>query len=138
MIGLLRGLAYLWAAPNSLLGVLGGLDGRGWRVRRGVLEIADAWLPKVLGAQVQAVTLGHVILARDARALGVWREHERMHVRQYEWLGPLFLPAYGLLGVWTWLRGRHPYREHPLEVESGRRSLRGMGGREGGDQVPRQ
>lgn len=138
MIRLLRGLAYLWTAPNSLLGVLGGLGGGGWRVRRGVLEIANAWLPRALGAKVEAVTLGHVILARDARSLNRWREHERMHVRQYEWLGPLFLPAYGLLGVWSWLRGRHPYRDHPLEVDPVRRSRPRVGRREGGNQVPRQ
>lgn len=117
-----RLLAYLWASPNSLLGMLLALfalpGGRGWW-RQGVFEVTGGWLPYMMGGNVQALTLGHVILGRDASLLDYWREHERRHVRQYERLGPVFLPAYLLLGLWTGLRGGHPYRDHPLERQAG-------------------
>jgi hypothetical protein len=115
----IRLLAYLWASPNSLLGLLFGLTGKQWRWQRGVLEITDSCFLGLLGRNAQAVTLGHVILARHSDALDYWREHERRHVRQYEWFGPLFLPAYLGLALVTALRGRHFYRDHPLEREAG-------------------
>ncbi len=114
-----RVLAYLWASPNTLLGVACGLGCRRWHVHSGVLEISGAWLPKLMGRQVQAVTLGHVVLARHPEAMECWREHEHRHVRQYEWLGPLFLPAYFGLGLYAALRGRHFYRDNLLERHAG-------------------
>jgi hypothetical protein len=118
----IRLLAYLWAAPNSLLGLLLAVSalGRGSiRLHAGSIEAAGGGLAWVLGSWADAITLGHVILARDADRLAHWREHERRHVRQYEWLGPLFLPAYFGLALYTQLRGRHPYRDHPLERAAG-------------------
>ena len=91
---LIRLLVYLWVLPNSLLGLLFGLAGRQWRWQQGVLEITDSCFLGLLGNSAQAVTLGHVILARHSDALDTWRAHELRHVRQYELLGPLFLPAY--------------------------------------------
>lgn len=116
---MIRLLAYLWASPNTLLGLLLGLGGRHWRFREGAIEVAEAWLPRLLGRQIQAVTLGHVILARDAARLAKWRCHEHGHVRQYERWGPLFLPAYFGWAAYLMLRGRHPYRDHPLERQAG-------------------
>lgn len=116
---MIRLLAYLWASPNSLLGLLLTLGPGRWRLHRGVLEVSGAWFPRLCGHAVEAVTLGHVVLARHDAALETWREHERRHVRQYEWLGPLFLPAYFGLAFYTALRGRHPYRDHPLEQAAG-------------------
>jgi hypothetical protein len=114
-----RLLAYLWASPNSLLGLLLALGGRHWHWREGVLEVSGAWLPRLCGRHVEAVTLGHIILARHPDCLTRWREHERVHVRQYERYGPLFLPAYFGLAAYTYLRGGHPYRDHPLERQAG-------------------
>jgi hypothetical protein len=55
-----------------------------------------------------------------ARAsLAALRAHERRHVRQYERLGPFFLPAYFLIGALIWLRGGRPYLDHPLERQAG-------------------
>lgn len=116
---MIRLLAYLWASPNSLIGLLLGLAGGCWRLRRGVVEISGGWLPRLMGRKVQAITLGHVILGRHPRALAHWRAHELRHVRQYEWLGPLFLPVYFGLALYAALRGRHPYRDHPLERQAG-------------------
>lgn len=116
---MIRPLAYLWASPNTLIGFLLALGGRDWRWRHGVLEVSGAWFPHLCGRHVEAVTLGHVILARNAAVLARWREHERRHVRQYECYGPLFLPVYFALAAYTRLRGRHPYRDHPLERQAG-------------------
>ncbi len=119
---MIRLMAYLWASPNSLMGLFLALlalpGGRGvWR--QGVFEVAGGWLPRLLGREIEAITLGHVILGRDAGRLEIWREHERRHVRQYEYLGPLFLPAYLGLALHAALRGRHPYRDHLLERHAG-------------------
>ena len=62
-----------------------------------------------------ALTLGHVVLAVDAACLQQWRNHERVHVRQFERWGPLMGPAYVLESVWQGLRGRRPYRDNRFE-----------------------
>ena len=64
------------------------------------------------------MTLGHVVLGRDLMALNFSRAHERIHVRQCERWGPLFLPAYLLASAWLWLRGRDPYLDNPFEREA--------------------
>jgi hypothetical protein len=64
------------------------------------------------------MTLGHVILGRDTAALAATREHERVHVRQYERWGPLFIPAYLGCSLYLWLRRRDPYYDNPFEVEA--------------------
>lgn len=123
-----RLLGYLWASPNSLLGLLaaalGLLSAGRWRVVRGVLEVegpALAWLlgraASVTGG-IEAMTLGHVVLGRDANCLARCREHELVHVRQYERWGPLFLPAYFLASGWAWLRGGDAYRDNCFEREA--------------------
>ena len=61
------------------------------------------------------MALGHVILARDADCLERSRAHELFHVRQFEWWGPLLLPAYWAVSAWLLWRGYHPYLDHPLE-----------------------
>lgn len=122
---MIRLLAYLWASPNSILGLLCAVGGRGWRLHRGVLEVTGGWFPKLLGSKVQAITLGHVILARNPELLACWLEHERRHVRQYESLGPLFLPAYFGLSLYAALRGRHPYRDNLLERQAGLQDRQG-------------
>ena len=99
MLTLLR---YLWASPNTVVGALfvplALARGRA-TVVRGVIEVhgsAIAWLlsrAPIGSGGAMALTLGHVVIGQDAAALDVTREHERVHVRQYERWGPLFLPA---------------------------------------------
>lgn len=116
---------YLWAAPNTLIGLLVlplALAGGVIRRRDGVIEAHGGGLKWALGPFAEAVTLGHVILARNAHHLDRWRAHERRHVRQYERWGPAFLPAYFLCGAWCLLRGRHPYRDNPFEIDAGLQS----------------
>lgn len=121
-------LRYLWAAPATCLGLaLAGLGvSAGGRIclHAGVLEAEGrllAWglrhLTLVAGG-VSAITFGHVVLARDAQTLTLTRAHERVHVRQYERWGPLFIPVYLAASVWAALRGRDPYLENPFEREA--------------------
>ena len=48
----------------------------------------------------------------------ITRAHERVHVRQYEWWGPLFVPAYLLAGLWALIHGGHPYFDNRFEREA--------------------
>jgi hypothetical protein len=123
-------LLYLWALPNSLLGLLfvpaalareGGL-----RVVDGVLEIHGPLLARILrhgipiAGGAAAITFGHVVLGCDRRSLDLTRDHERVHVRQYERWGPLFIPAYLLAGAWAWLRGDGAYEGNYFECDARR------------------
>ena len=122
-----RLLRYLWAAPYTVLGLmLGGvgmLFGAKARRHHGVVEIFGggigqrlARLPEPL--RFSAMTLGHVILAVDRSALAQLRQHEHVHVRQYERWGPAFVPAYLLSSLLQLLRGRNPYRENHFERQA--------------------
>jgi hypothetical protein len=118
---LIRLLLYLWAAPNSLLGLLLvplALAGGQVRRCRGTLEASGGGLKWLLRPFAEAITLGHVILARRTATLDRWRAHERRHVRQYEVWGPLFIPAYVVASLWCWLRGRRPYLDNPFERQA--------------------
>lgn len=112
----------LWALPNSLLGLAFGLLlwPLGARMRRvdGVLEIAAFSQRPRHRWPFDAITLGHVVLGTHAQELDRLRAHERVHVRQYERWGPLFLPAYLMAGAWQVLRGRNAYWDNPFEVEA--------------------
>jgi hypothetical protein len=114
-------LGYLWALPNTLLGVacmpLVLLSGGRARYERGALELhggfAEWLLRRVCGAS--AMTLGHVILGRDRAALDLTRDHEHVHVEQYMWWGPFFLPMYALSSFLCWRGGLNPYLDNRFE-----------------------
>ncbi len=119
----------LWAAPNSLLGLLLGLVwwlvGASAQRVDGVLEltlpdVSKSTRPSRWRLPFAAITLGHVVLGVDAREMSRWRAHERVHVAQYERWGPLFLPAYLGSSLWQWLRGRDAYWDNRFEVEARR------------------
>lgn len=114
----------LWASPNTLLGLALGLllvpFGARLRIVDGVIEIAARRAPPRRRWPFAAITFGHAVLGTHAQELQRLRAHERVHVRQCERWGPLFLPAYLLAGVWQWLRGRDAYRDNPFEVEARR------------------
>lgn len=65
-----------------------------------------------------AMTLGHVVIGVSEAALDASRTHERVHVRQCERWGPLFIPAYLLASVIVGLRGGEMYRDNPFEREA--------------------
>jgi hypothetical protein len=117
---------HLWAAPNTLLGIVFSTLAIGGRIRLvdGALEAhgpALKWCLRHLAPLrngVAAITFGHVVLGCDAESLEWTREHERVHVRQYERWGPLFLPAYLLASASALLRGRHAYLDNRFEREA--------------------
>ena len=84
-----------------------------------LLGRALAALTPLAGGGAAAMTLGHVVIGRSAHALESTRAHERVHVRQYEMWGPLFIPAYFLAGLYELARGRHPYFDNRFEREAG-------------------
>ncbi|HEX2030445.1 MAG TPA: hypothetical protein VHL78_03455 [Actinomycetota bacterium] len=110
---LLRAVAYLWALPNTLLGLLVGLLSFQCPRRAGGLLVFDGpprgslWVIRLF--RRSAVTLGHVVLSNRPLE-GALLAHERHHVWQYERLGPLYLPVYLLVWVFT------GYRRHPFEL----------------------
>ena len=62
-----------------------------------------------------AMTLGHIVLGRDDRALSATRRHERAHVRQCEVWGPAFIPAYLAAGLWGLAKGEGAYEGNYFE-----------------------
>ncbi len=64
------------------------------------------------------MTLGHVVLGRIPSALDVCRDHELVHVRQYERWGPLFLPAYLIASLIALLQGKRAYMDNFFEREA--------------------
>lgn len=118
---------YLWASPVTLLGLIAVSLSllSGGRVKRhtGVLECHGGFARLLLSAtpiRAEALTLGHVVLGRDAGCLEHTRTHERAHVRQTEWLGALFPLAYLACSAWALLRGRHYYRDNWFERDARR------------------
>ncbi|HPF40301.1 MAG TPA: hypothetical protein PK093_16805 [Phycisphaerae bacterium] len=122
-----RLLAYVWAGPNTMLGLcfwpLARAGGGHARLVDGVVEIeggAVTWLLRnatpIGGAA--ALTLGHVILGQDTTSLVMSRSHEHVHVRQYKRSGPFFLPAYVAGSALAALCGEHFYRDNPFEREA--------------------
>lgn len=107
-----RLLAYLWASPSSLGGLLVGVaSGATPVVRDGVLLFAGVRGP--VGAALKrggfaATTLGHVVIARSDPS-PVLMAHELAHTRQAERFGPFTGPVY-----W-YLLARYGYARHPME-----------------------
>lgn len=119
-----RWARWLWASPNTLIGLALGLlllpFGARLRIVDGVIEIAARRAPPRRRWPFTAITFGHVVLGSNAGELQRLRAHERVHVRQCERWGPLFLPAYLLAGAWQWVCGRDAYWDNPFEVEARR------------------
>jgi len=124
-----------WALPVSIaalpLVLLSLASGGRARRRGGALEVAGGLLSPLLtraipGFPICAITLGHVILASDARALSACRTHESVHVGQYERWGALFPLLYLLSSAAAWLGGRHAYRDNAFEREASRADGRSL------------
>jgi hypothetical protein len=122
---LIQRLVCIWAAPATALGLALGIAAlaSGGRIRRirGVLEVHGGFARRFLESfpgEPMAMTLGHTVIGRTEAALDVTRQHERIHVRQYERWGPFLIPAYLLCSSWLWLTGRDPYRENPFERQA--------------------
>lgn len=127
MFLLLDLLRFAWASPWTLLGfsvgvaawLLGDRVGRTGRV----LEFHGPRIGQLLRrvpirGGASAITLGHVVLAADRNQLQRTREHELVHVRQYERWGPLFIPVYFCSSIVAWSRGGDPYLDNVFERQA--------------------
>lgn len=123
-----RPLVYLWASLTTCLGLLflppTLLTGGSVKIHTGVLEIEGGFARwflthcTFLRGGASAMTLGHVVLGRDRQLLEATRRHERIHVRQCERWGPLFLPAYAMASLIALLNGHNPYLGNAFEREA--------------------
>ena len=120
-------LGIIWASPYTLIGLLlGGMGlctGGRARIRGRVIEFyggAVKWLVLRLphGQFTLAFTLGHAVLGQSEASLDISRDHETVHVRQFERWGPFMGPAYLLSSLVLWIAGRRPYRDNPFEREA--------------------
>ena len=116
---------YIWASPASAVGICAACIANvaGAEVKRvsGVLEVSlvprSAMLCKAVRClPFTAITLGHVVLACSSQDQAALRQHERVHVAQYELWGPLFLLAYPLESLFQWVRGRRAYLDNRFEI----------------------
>jgi hypothetical protein len=120
-------LGIIWASPYTLVGLcLGGIGlctGGHARIRGRTVEFyggAVKWLVTHLppGQYTLAITLGHTILGQSDSSLVIARDHEMVHVRQYERWGPLMGPAYLLSSLYLWITGKRAYYDNPFEREA--------------------
>jgi hypothetical protein len=120
---------YFWPAKWTLLGLMIGMlgvaSGGKMQKRAPALEFYGgfvAWLLWHLPVNPMAMTLGHVVLGVSQAALDLSREHERVHIRQYEIWGPFFVPVYLLCSLYCYLAGKDYYRDNPFEREAYRKT----------------
>ena len=121
-------IVYLWVFPATVLALplvsIALLQGGSVRIVRGVLEVHGGIVTGLLRRGLPwvgpgaAITFGHVILGCDQMCLSRSREHERVHVCQYERWGPFFIPIYLLASLVLYCRGHDPYRDNPFEREA--------------------
>ena len=121
----LKTLGILWASPNSccgiLVGFLGLISGGKARFRDGCFEFYGGLVTLLLKRTpvgAIAMTLGHTILGQSSEDLDAARDHEHVHVKQYEKWGPFFLPTYFLFWFVLWIRKKEAYRNNPFEKEA--------------------
>jgi hypothetical protein len=129
-----RPLAYLWTLPTTAVGLLfvpaALISGGGMQVVDGVLEVYGGLVASFLRScaplrgGASAMTLGHVVIGRSTDLLDLTRAHERVHVRQAERWGPLFIPAYLFLSLLVHIRGGRAYEDNPFEREAYAREAR--------------
>ena len=119
----------IWTFPNTAIGLVLSLVnllfGGKIQIVDGCIEGHGAMIAKLLslaptggGAGAAAMTLGHCIIGVNTDVLEVVREHEHVHVKQYERWGPLFIPAYFIASIVAWYQGKHPYLDNAFEVEA--------------------
>ena len=132
----LGAIGYLWAAPTTAAGLLfllpmwalGQVAPRRWS--DGVWEWSVVFGSRFWRRYTQrgwaGTTLGFCVMyspgKEHVRSVAI---HERRHVWQALWLGPLFFPVYGLLFLFT------GYHRHPMERDAVRweeKQLRGRAG----------
>ena len=120
-------LRYVWASPATAVGLalsaVALCAGAHVHCIDGVIEVGGGHLRALTSrlppcARFAAITFGHVVIGIDHDVLREVREHERVHVQQYERWGLLFFPLYVGSSVIQLLAGRNPYRDNAFEREA--------------------
>jgi hypothetical protein len=126
--------AYLWAFfPATTIGLvfvpLALFSGGKVHVVDGVIEVHGGLAAFVLRTVsslflrggASAITFGHVVVARTQDLIDATRAHERVHVRQCERWGPLFIPVYLIASLIALVQGKRAYMDNVFEREAYRR-----------------
>jgi hypothetical protein len=118
---------YVWPLPITIFGLIlaGIVKASGGNCSRhgNALEASNGaasrllWLMNPWG-NIEAITLGHVILARNPAIAARLRSHEHTHVRQYERWGVIFPFAYLASSVIAVIKGGDAYRDNVFEREA--------------------
>ena len=108
-------LGAIWSLPNTLIGLGFALlslvipaPRDGLLVAHSNRGLAYLFLTR---RGFGAITFGRVVVSAIPLTPRLLM-HESHHARQYEQLGPFFLPVY------LWLHARHGYAQNPLEREA--------------------
>ena len=120
-------LGVLWAAPVTAFGILLALPvvlsrGQMQIVRGPTLAVlvrgpvADTMLRRHPFGVMNAMAIGHVVIAMHDGLSARVLVHELAHVRQAERWGPLFPFAYLASSAWAALRGKDAYWHNRFEV----------------------
>ena len=126
-----RIVRYIWASPVTLFGLFLGcltLATRGRaQIVQGAIEFSGGFSTWFLRRRwicnnAGAMTLGHVIIGQTQDDLESARDHEHVHIKQYECWGLFMVPAYVGCSFWLWLRGKKPYWDNPFEKEAYRKA----------------
>jgi len=108
-------LGAVWSLPNSLIGIgFALLSGTLPRPRHGLLLAeANRGLAYLFLTRrgFGAITFGRVVISATPITADLL-VHEGHHVRQYEVLGPFYIPVY------LFLQARFGYANNPLELEA--------------------
>jgi hypothetical protein len=127
-----RLLGIVWALPMTLIGLafaylVGAAHGHVEWTEEAILArgpLADWLLSRHPLGAMQAMAIGHVVIARDEPLpTYVWR-HEMEHVRQGARWGILFPIVYCLASLIAVLRGKHIYVDNAFEVAARRAEYR--------------
>lgn len=122
----MRLLRLAWPLPWTLLGLLLALPAlAGGRLLLGRADGSAALCAcgGLVGTLLRrtwigAITIGHVVLARDAATLQRTLAHELAHVRQFERWGLLFPFLYFWASFSAWRSGGRAYFDNRFEVEA--------------------
>lgn len=113
---ILRFISYIWALPNTLLGLIlfffiYGPKSLKWNkgVLEGTCKRMIPWWTNVVGQ-----TWGWLVVYRSTPYLGL-ENHERQHVVQGMVLGPLFLVIYPIASLIALIQGKNGYRDNWFE-----------------------